>query len=352
MAGLAAASLLVTGVVLLSVSSWDSIGITGRDGTAARPPRRPEAAPAVATAPVSASPGATRPGARGVPVAGATLSPDGAAATRAVKVLRAGPPLERRPVTVEVPYDVRLGTLNVLGSNHTAHSSQWAPGAARSRRQAQVIRERGIDVVGLQEVQLDQLRALRSSLPGYSVWPGDSLGRRGFQLQIAWRSDRFRLVDTGTITTVFSHQMRALPWVRLRSVATGGELYFVTLHNSPRDLERERDAATGPEIALLHSLLASGLPVLVVGDTNEKSEFFCRVAPATGMRALNGASAQGGCTVPRDAGIDWVLGGNVTDFSGYVRQRLPGATDHPIVYGDVTLTVTRKVDPATGEIVD
>ena len=338
---------MVTGVALLGVSAWDSLGTPGRDSTAMQP-----RLPAATTATASASPGAVRPGAGEVLAADSPRPPSGPAATRAAKVLRAGPPLKRLPVTVEVPYGFRLGTLNVLGSNHTAHSSQWAPGAVRSRRQAAVIRARGIDVLGLQEVQLDQLQALRNSLPGYTVWPGDSLGRNGFQLQIAWRSDLFRLVGTGTIRTVFSHQARALPWVRLRSVRTGGELYFVTLHNSPRDLESERDAATGPEITLLHTLLASGLPVFAVGDTNEKSEFFCRVAPATGMRALNGASAQGGCAVPRDAGIDWVLGGNITDFSGYVRERLPGLTDHPIVYGDVTLTVSVKKDPVTGQIID
>jgi hypothetical protein len=206
---------------------------------------------------------------------------------------------------------------------------------------ADVIRARGIDVVGLQEVQDDQIPVLASRLPGYTVWPQQALGGGGNRLQIGWRADLFELVDTGSITTVFSSQMRPVPYVLLRHLESGLTFHVVTLHNSPRGLEGERDSATGAEIALFDRLLATGLPLLVTGDTNEPAEFFCRVGAATGMVAANGGSTSGGCVLPpAPTGLDWVMGGNVTGFSGYVRAPMPKITDHPIVYSKVTFAGT------------
>lgn len=274
----------------------------------------------------------------------------------AYRVQQASPPLKRKPVEKTVSSTVRVGTLNVLGSNHTHHSKQWAPGVARTAREASAIEARGIDVIGLQEMQTDQIAVLQRDLGAYDMWPATALGPNGYRLQVAWRSDRFELVDTGTIATVFNHIRGVpLPWVELRSRETGGEFYFVTLHNSPRDMEGERDAATGTEIGLFNQLLATGLPVVVVGDTNETYEFYCRVAPATGMAALNGSSVAGGCRVPHPSGLDWVLGGARDasfSFSGYHREAMPGMSDHPIVFGDATISTTILRDPVSGRIVE
>ena len=71
-----------------------------------------------------------------------------------------------------------------------------------------------------------------------------------------------------------------------------------------------------------------------------------------GMVAANGGDATGGCNLPpQPTGLDWVMGGNGTPFSGYARVRVPGISDHPIVYSDVTLTnvVTRRVQVPVGQ---
>lgn len=262
------------------------------------------------------------------------------------KVRGAGKPLRLKPIKVDYSFDV--GTLNILGSNHTPRGSGYAPGPVRAGWAAGQIRNRGIDVIGMQEVQPDQIRALNGALGGsYSMWPQeDQLGRNAYRLQIAFRNDLFDITDTGSITTVFSHQMRPIPWVKLRHKETGGEFYFVTIHNSPRDQERDRDVATDQEISLLNSLLSTGLPVFVVGDMNEPDEFFCRVGAATGMVAANGGSAtSGGCSVPAPRSIDWIMGGNGTSFSGYVRERVNAISDHPIVHSSVTLTTMGQPKP-------
>ena len=303
------------------------------------------ASPVASTTPAPSVSAHERPAARSAPRA---------ARLPAYHVHTAPPPLVRKPVEVSVAYTLRVGTLNVLGSNHTHNSKQWAPGVVRTAREASAVEARGIDVIGFQEMQTDQIGVLQRDLGGYDIWPGTALGSNGYRLQVAWRSDKLELVDTGTVSTVFSHQMRPLPWVKLRSRANGGEFYFVTLHNSPRGLESERDSATGAEIGLLNQLLSTGLPVIVVGDTNEPYEFYCRVAPATGMAALNGSSVAGGCSVPHPSGLDWVMGGSrgtPLSFSDYHREDMPGMSDHPIVFGAVTLTTTVRRDPVSGRIV-
>jgi hypothetical protein len=266
------------------------------------------------------------------------------------KVVEAGAPLELAPVFKTVEKELSgtftVGTYNILGSNHTRNSKEWAPGVVRTRRAVGEIQARGMGVIGMQEVQTDQLGVLVGGLPNYTVWPAQAFGSNGYRLQIAFRDDLFELVDTGSITTAFSGQMRPIPYVKLRDRRTGGEFWFVTVHNSPRGMEVERENATGAEISLLNQLLASGLPVFVSGDMNEPSEFFCRVGSATGMVAANGGDATGGCVLPpRPTGLDWLMGGNGTDFSNYARVHVPGISDHPIVYSDVTLTnvVTRRV---------
>lgn len=263
------------------------------------------------------------------------------------RVKEAGAPIKELPPpppkpTPDEPFTFQVGTLNILGSQHTAGPGGYGPGTSRASMLADAILNRGVDLVGLQEVQDDQLNVLQSRLPGYGIWPGRALGNNGVRLQIAYSYAQFELVDTGSITTVFDHQTRPIPYVLLRNRATGGEFYVIDVHNSPRDQEGDRDAATGAEISLVNSLRSTGKPVLLMGDTNEHTEFFCRVAASTGMVGSNGGSAASGCNPgPGPIKIDWVMGGGGVAFSGHVvdyGSPIPAATDHAFVHATVTVT--------------
>jgi len=235
-------------------------------------------------------------------------------------------------------YQVKLATFNVLGSQHTRRRGGMAPGTTRARYTAQVIRQKRIDVIGLQEVQKDQYAVLKDKLPGYEIWPGTSLGNQGVRLQIAWRTDKLELRKTGYIYTVFDRQRRPIPFVRLRDRATGRAFFFTTFHNSPKGLEGERQRATTREIGMLRGLMRSGLPVFLGADTNERTEFFCRVAPKTGLDAANGAKIAP-CRVPRTAIIDWIMGdtrkgGADVSFKNYRQSRerlVRSSSDHHFV---------------------
>ena len=239
------------------------------------------------------------------------------------------------------PYSFGIGTLNILGSQHRGR------GAKRASALAHAIRDRHVDLVGLQEVQDDQLAVLKDRRPGYRIWPSHSLGNQGVRLQIAWRKSMFSLVDTGSITTTFDHQRRPIPWVRLENRASRGQFYAIDVHNSPRGQEGARDSATRKEIELIKKLRSTGKPVFILGDTNEHTEFVCRVADRTGMVASNGASSSRRCnTGAGPIKVDWVMGtGGRVDFSKHVvdyNDPIRYATDHAFVHARVQVTPRQR----------
>ena len=246
----------------------------------------------------------------------------------------------RREAALPKTSAFRVGTLNILGSQHTQGKGGYGPGPQRAGISAGLIRSRGIDVVGFQEVQDDQIGALQNGLSDFSMWPVQALGNNGQRLQVMWRDSKFELVDTGSVSYVFASQRIPLPWVRLRDREHGGEFYVVTTHNSAGGLEGERDAATTVEIGLINELRSTGLPVIITGDMNEHEEFFCRAAAEAQMVAANGGSGVGGCQLPpQPRRVDWIMGTSDIDFSGYVQDGASraAASDHYLLYADVGL---------------
>jgi len=235
----------------------------------------------------------------------------------------------------------RVGELNVLGSNHTYRPGGFGPGTTRAAGEAALIQDRGIDLIGMSEVQPDQYAALASDLPDYTVWPQGALGANGYRLQIAWRSSRFEMVDSGTTTYLFSGQHIPMPYALLRDRATGAEFWVISTHNSPRGMESERLTSTQIEIDVIKQLQAQGHPVLLIGDLNEAAAVYCRIGAGTGMISANGGTYDGSCHAPSPSQIDWIMGTRDVDFSDYVRDtitRSRGLSDHPIYYADAHLT--------------
>jgi hypothetical protein len=236
----------------------------------------------------------------------------------------------------------RVGTLNVLGSQHTAGKGGYGPGTDRVAMAAGLAMSRGIDVLTLSEVQDDQLVVLNNRLAGYTIWPQQSLGNNTQRLQIAWRTSRFEMVDSGWVTFTFSSQAIPMPWVRLRDLGTGAEFYVISIHTSAGRLQGERDSGTAIAINLMKNLMAqTGDPVIIGGDVNEHTKFFYSVCNATGFLAANGGGA--GCTLPPPPlRVDWIMGGGgkgVT-FSDYVQDgaTLARISDHYMIHANVSVT--------------
>ena len=242
------------------------------------------------------------------------------------------------------PAVFRVSSFNVLGHSHTVargNKPQYAEGPTRMRWAVQLLRGYDIDVVGFQEFEMVQLNAFRRITGGsYGVYPGGTLGRNPVRNSIAWRQDTWRLVSARTIPIPYFRGNRVpMPYVLLEHVSTGQQVFFINVHNPASvkgrgNNEPWRDLGTRLEIGLAKRLhAATDLPVVLMGDFNERAEVFCKVVGQGGMIAANGGSAAP-CRPPANHGIDWIFGTNDISFSDYVRSRsglIARTTDHPII---------------------
>src|SRR3954454_16906162 len=315
---------------------------TDAPSVAIRVSRAPFAAPSgttSATTPPAAPRSSPTPRWRGGPASRTPPAPP--AATEVTTALPAAP----TPLPTPLPppsLDFVLSSLNVLGASHTSSTGkrpEMASGPVRAARVAELIRRTRADVVGFQELQRAQLTTLqrRTDLDFY---PGSELGPRDSENSLGWRRDRWMAVERHTIRIPYFYgSLRAMPLVRLRSLSTGLEAWFANFHN-PADTatyhhqERFRTKATKIEIALVNQLVATGIPVFVTGDMNERASYFCRFTAGTPMVAARGGSHRGACRAGPPRAVDWIFGSRGVDFTGYYEDRshlVDITTDHPML---------------------
>jgi endonuclease/exonuclease/phosphatase family metal-dependent hydrolase len=247
-----------------------------------------------------------------------------------------------------VEADLVVGSFNVLGSSHTRGGARGRePGVARVQGVVQLLAQHALDVVGFQELQADQLRELQRRVPGWSLYPGTAMTAREGENSLGWRAGVWELVRPGTVAVpYFDGRRRRMPVVLLRHRTTGLQAYFVNVHNpadtrSHRGQQRWRDLATATEISLVNQLGATGVPVFLTGDMNERDEYFCALTAGTSMVAARGGSnGPAGCSPRSPRAVDWVFGSAGVRFSGYTEDRGPlvdRTTDHPVVVARATV---------------
>jgi endonuclease/exonuclease/phosphatase family metal-dependent hydrolase len=137
-----------------------------------------------------------------------------------------------------------------------------------------------------------------------------------------------------------------MPVVLLRHLTTGRQVWVISVHNpadthfSPRN-ETYRREAIRREIVLVHSLVsATGLPVILLGDLNEKGSAFCHLTVNGDLHAAGGGShADGNCQPPTSHGIDWIFGSPAVAWTDWTVDRSEGVrrtTDHPLVFATLS----------------
>jgi endonuclease/exonuclease/phosphatase family metal-dependent hydrolase len=240
------------------------------------------------------------------------------------------------------PYDFMLTQFNILGSNHTRGSrTRFAPGTVRTGWAVDYLERWGSDVVGFSEIQKDQLAVfMRDTGGAFDVWPGTALGNNGVPQSLVWRKSLFTATAKESVTIPFMGQRRPQPVVRLKHNGTGREFWVVNVHNAPRSREAERDQAMGLELAVVNELRKTGLPVLFIGDMNEKEEIFCAVTGRTDLYSPRGGSRGGACRPPSGMRVDWIFGSSDVRFSGYTDEKtaeLRRITDHGVLHSRVTI---------------
>jgi hypothetical protein len=243
------------------------------------------------------------------------------------------------------PTTFTVSSFNVLGAGHTAARGGMGPGVARMHSAVGLLLSNDVSVAGLQEFQEPQYRTFEGLVGGtYDAYPGLSLGVQPVQNSIIWRKADWSLVEAHTIAIPYFHGNRVpMPYVLLRNLHTGTEVWFYNSHN-PADAYGPaghwRAIATSIEANLARTLTADGTPMIVTGDMNDREPFACPFASGTGMHSADGAYYSGGCHLPARMNVDWIFGSSTLDFSSFVTDRSTQTrriSDHPMVRSDVTV---------------
>ncbi len=331
------ASVVLTGLVFVFTPELPMLGA----GSAAPPPAPPTPSTAVPSqgnthAPEDAQvvvrasgPIVRAPSPSALPTDGQPLSPIVLAQQREAAALArtAAEEAEQVAAATSAPFDVRIGSFNVLGSQHTAPGGDrqsFPPASTRSADAAGVVADHGVEILGMQELQDDQLAALQSRT-GFAAYPGMEWGRAETDNSILYDDSRFAFVSGSKFIIPFMGRPRPQPILRLQDRATGREFYVVNTHPSAHDGRYLTERRQGQEtlVGIVNQLKASGLPVLVTGDMNDREEFYCNVVPQAGLVASNGGSYGGGCQPPPSPiAVDWVVGSGVS-WSDYWRDTTP-----------------------------
>ena len=253
-----------------------------------------------------------------------------------------------RLLQLVAPTSFRVSSFNLLGAGHTDQGgkrSQFASGATRMRWAMSLLQSAGVSVAGVQEFESPQHTVFQQVAPAWDVFPGTKLSHRALANSVMWRTDVWELVEGHTIDIPYFYgKPMPMPYLLLRHVDTGREVWFANFHNpaSVRGPAAQwRREAVSREIALAQRLSASGTPMIMTGDMNDRAEFFCPMTTRTQLHAANGGSTGTPCQPPGNIGIDWVLGSADVAFAEHHAVRgglVARTTDHPFVWAAASIS--------------
>jgi len=251
----------------------------------------------------------------------------------------------------------RTATFNLLGYGHTkpgGDAPRFEDGVTRMGYSVQILENRGIQVVGFQEFQNEQFDRFKELVGDtWQTYPGATMTSAAMQNSIAWRTDLFELMAARNVPVIYADgAWIRMPFVLLRHKESGRLIWFANFHNSygrTAAAQRYRDQARAIQVDLANQLWESGAPLVLTGDMNETTKYFCDMTTLAPMKSAAGGSYNSTtCTPPVDSRIDQIFGSSYLQFAGYkaVRTKLiQKATDHPLVYADVSVPVRARPTP-------
>jgi endonuclease/exonuclease/phosphatase family metal-dependent hydrolase len=179
-------------------------------------------------------------------------------------------------ITLSSIAQTRVMTYNIRNSRAADGENKW-----RHRKQAlaNVILKVNPDILGTQEVRLNQLEDLKKLLTAYAVFgAGRNNGKHaGEHSTIFYKRDKYELISSGNFWLSETPNVpgskgwdaditRICSWVKLKDKPSGEAFFVFNTHFDHRGKEaRVRSAA------LLHQMIDSlcgNLPVIVTGDFN------------------------------------------------------------------------------------
>ena len=239
-------------------------------------------------------------------------------------------------------------TFNVLGSQHTrpgGGAGNYAPGRIRSEWTADMVRGLRSSFVGFQELQTDQYEQLRRALDErYGFYPGGTANPRVVWQTVIWDRAQWEYVDSRIVDIPFQGRTRPNPMVRLRNTSTGSEVWVLNVHNVSKAIpsrQEERNEAVRIELRHILAEREKGVPVVFLGDMNEREVVFCKVTGQSDLASVTGGSHSGGtCTPPKRMHLDWIFASpelRVDDAEFLGDPHVQRITDHHVLTARLTM---------------
>ena len=256
---------------------------------------------------------------------------------------------ERAPRAADMSAPFRVATFNILGANHTEQGSRgFATYRPRMVKTVGLVERRAFDIIGFQEYQLPQHEMFVERTDGaWGVYPGLEAGRRPLANSIVWRKSEWNVVTKRLYTIpYFRGKLVDQPYIKLRH-DDGAEVWVINTHN-PADshgrAQNYRNRAMAIQADLANKLESTGVPVVLLGDFNERDEAFCTITGQSQLKAVNGGGwPNGRCDPPSWMRIDWLFSSRPVQVSGYtdlVNDVTGYITDHHVIYADFTVPMS------------
>ncbi len=235
---------------------------------------------------------------------------------------------------------INLASFNMLGASHTTSGSRYSSYPSRLTRAVGLFNFRNLDVIGTQEFQEVQYDYFKSkgfeNTFGAYYWDPEG-NRRDTENAILWRKSTMEFVSGDTYDIpYFGGNIRHVPVVLLRQKSSGRTAYFLNVHNPANTKGNAagwRAKAIAIERAKIVELRATGRPVIITGDFNDRQAAFCPLTADKLSISPNSVPATS-CAYPKQSSIDWIFAAGQARFSYFQRDTSTQAakiSDHPIV---------------------
>lgn len=211
-------------------------------------------------------------------------------------------PLELNVMTFNIRLDIPSDSLN---------SWQY-----RKENAAEMVRMNDVDILGMQEVLLNQMNDLKERLPQYTaigVGREDGADKGEFS-PIFYKKDRFSALESGTFWVSETPEVagskgwdasyiRVATWAILKEKATGKEIFAINTHLDNDGLVARKEG--GNLLLKKAEELGKGLPIVLTGDFNDtpQSEAIKNITDASKTNHLLDSK-----TIARKtSGTDWTF---------------------------------------------
>lgn len=211
------------------------------------------------------------------------------------------------------PLELNVMTFNIRLDLPSDSLNSWQ---YRKDNAAEMVRMNDVDILGMQEVLLNQMNDLKERLPQYTaigVGREDGADKGEFS-PIFYKKDRFSAIESGTFWVSETPEVagskgwdasyiRVATWAILKEKATGKEIFAINTHLDNDGLIARKEG--GNLLLKKAEELGKGLPIVLTGDFNDtpQSEAIKNITDASKANYLVDSKT----IALKTSGTDWTF---------------------------------------------